>query len=128
MVTPSRRTPAGLRAALAAGLGPGAVWDGAGANPYPGMLALAEAAVVTADSVNMASEAASAGLPVLVAGVSGLSAKLARFQADFAAAGRARPFAGRLETWPVAPLDEAGRVAAVLAREYLGEGSGRRVP
>ncbi|HKK35327.1 MAG TPA: mitochondrial fission ELM1 family protein [Paracoccaceae bacterium] len=120
LVTGSRRTPAGLLEAVRAAAPTAWVWDGTGANPYPGVLGLAEAAVVTADSVNMASEAASAGLPVLVAEVSGLSAKLRRFHADLAAAGASRPFAGRLETWDVTPLREAERVAGVLARDYLG--------
>ncbi|MEM6441133.1 MAG: ELM1/GtrOC1 family putative glycosyltransferase, partial [Pseudomonadota bacterium] len=74
--TGSRRTPEGLLDALrAAGT---SVWDGEGANPYPEMLRGASAVVVTADSVNLASEAASAGRPVLVAPVSGLAPKLRR--------------------------------------------------
>ncbi|MFO7856962.1 MAG: mitochondrial fission ELM1 family protein [Paracoccaceae bacterium] len=120
LVTGSRRTPAGLLDAVRAAATSAWVWDGAGPNPYPGMLGLAQAAVVTADSVNMASEAASAGVPVLVAEVSGLSPKLRRFHADLAAAGASRPFAGRLERWDVTPLREAERVAGVLARDYLG--------
>ncbi|MEO0665230.1 MAG: ELM1/GtrOC1 family putative glycosyltransferase, partial [Pseudomonadota bacterium] len=119
VVTPSRRTPPALLDAARAA--PGAwVWDGAGANPYPAMLHGAAAALVTADSVNMASEAATAGLPVLVAPVSGLSPKLRRFHAAFEARGHARPFRGALETWSPPPLDEAARVAARLATHYIG--------
>ena len=58
-VTPSRRTdPAAMRV-LAEALIPlgGYVWDGTGENPYFGMLALADAIVVTVDSVSMVSEA-----------------------------------------------------------------------
>ncbi|NIV88419.1 MAG: hypothetical protein GWN35_16725, partial [Actinobacteria bacterium] len=40
--------------------------EGTGANPYPAILGLAAAAIVTGDSVNMASEAATAGLPLHV--------------------------------------------------------------
>ena len=47
MVTPSRRTAPGVRAALQAALEPlgGWVWDMAGENPYFGMLALADAII-----------------------------------------------------------------------------------
>ena len=38
------------------------------ANPYPGILGVADAIIVTSDSVNMASEAAITGKPVLIAG------------------------------------------------------------
>src|SRR3546814_20453175 len=68
MITPSRRTGRRneeiLRRALA-GL-PAEIWDGAGENPYFGSLALADHVVVTGDSVNMVSEAASTGKPVHV--------------------------------------------------------------
>lgn len=115
MVTPSRRTPAGLVAAMR-DAAPGAfVWDGTGENPYPGILGLADAALATADSVNMASEAASAGLPVNVLPVAGLAAKLARFHAGLASRGAARDWSGAPQVWEAAPLDEAGRVAAILA-------------
>ncbi len=63
MVTASRRTPERLREPtrlLAAETG-GFFWDGTGENPYVAMLALAEAIVVTSDSVNMVSEAVATG-------------------------------------------------------------------
>lgn len=103
----------------------GFVWTGAtpgaegvsGPNPYPGMLGHAEAALVTADSVNMASEAASAGLPVHVYPLEGLSRKLERFHESLAEHGASRPFDGRIERWRYPPLEEADRVAGrVLAR------------
>src|SRR3546814_14068850 len=66
MVTPSRRTgpdnEAILRARLA-GL-PAEIWDGEGENTYFAYLGLADAILVTADSVNMVCEAASTGKPV----------------------------------------------------------------
>jgi len=118
-VTPSRRTPSGLVRAVRSV--PGVwVWDGEDPNPYPAMLTGAAAALVTADSVNMASEAATAGLPVLVAPVSGLSPKLRRFHEALRVAGHARPFRGVLETWTPPPLNEAARVAALLERHYIG--------
>ena len=58
-VTPSRRTSAENEAILRDMLKPiGAeIWGGTGENPYLGYLALADAVVVTGDSVNMVSEA-----------------------------------------------------------------------
>ena len=44
------------------------VWDEQGPNPYEGAMAWADAVLVTADSVSMLSEAASLGVPVMVAG------------------------------------------------------------
>lgn len=120
LVTPSRRTPAGLAAAVAEGA-PGAwVWDGTGPNPYPAILGLAEIALVTADSANMVCEAASAGLPVLVTGLEGVSGKLRRLHGDLQAGGFTRIFEGTAEVWPAPGLDEAGWVGAEVARRLAG--------
>src|SRR5260370_2719960 len=66
-VTPSRRTgPAAeelLRDRLA-GL-PALIWDGAGDNPYFGLLVLADDLLVTADSVSLGSEYHAHGNPSL---------------------------------------------------------------
>ncbi|MEX0760045.1 MAG: mitochondrial fission ELM1 family protein [Tistlia sp.] len=120
LVTPSRRTRPAVLAALRAGIGdtPCLIWDGTGENPYFGFLGLADALVVTLDSVNMISEAASTGRPVLLAELPGGSAKFRRFHEAMLQAGYARPFAGRLERWDYPRLDETGRVAG-LVRERL---------
>ncbi len=118
MVTPSRRTPPEVSAALS-GLG-GFVWDGRGENPYPGILGLADAAAVTADSVNMASEAAAAGLPVNVLFAPPTSPKIRAFHEALAASGASRPWQDLPHIWDSAPLREAGRVAALLVRDYIG--------
>src|SRR6266852_7446906 len=101
VVTPSRRTGepglAVLRERLA-GL-PGAIWDGAGDNPYYAYLATADALLVTADSVSMVSEAAATGKPVHIIGLDGGDAKFARFHETMRQAGITRPFAGRVESW-----------------------------
>jgi mitochondrial fission protein ELM1 len=118
MVTPSRRTPRGVVDQLAdalAGLG-GWIWAGVGDNPYPGILGLADAIVVTADSVNMASEAASTGKPVFIAPVDRIDRKIERFHEALAAHGAARPFEGALDRWRYPPLRETERVAERLAR------------
>lgn len=115
MATLSRRSPEGLNLALRRAAPRAYIWDGAGANPYPGILGLASAALVTADSVNMASEAASAGVPVHVLGMDGLSPKLQRFHEELARAGASREWDGRLLTWQVQPLAQAEAAAAALA-------------
>ncbi|MFN3614371.1 MAG: mitochondrial fission ELM1 family protein [Rubrimonas sp.] len=117
MITPSRRTPRGVTERLAdalSGLG-GWIWGGVGDNPYPGILGLADAIVVTADSVNMASEAAATGKPVLVSAVDRLDPKHRRFHQALQRAGVSRPFAGALDRWDYQPLREAERIADGLA-------------
>ncbi len=84
-LVPSRRTPKrGLRVLagqLEARLGTEAVWvwDGASHNPYPGLLGLADFVIVTSDSVNMTSEAALTGKPLLTAELATEEGKIARF-------------------------------------------------
>ena len=121
LVTPSRRTgpenTAILREALA-GL-PAEIWDGSGDNPYLGYLALADAFVITADSVNMTCEAAFTGKPIHIAEVAGGTAKFGRFHAAMRAAGVTRPFDGTLESWSYAPLNETAEVAAEIRRRMV---------
>lgn len=107
-LTPSRRTSPEARAALAAAVEPlgGWVWDMTGDNPYFGLLALADAIVVTEDSVSMVSEAAATGAPVLLAGLPGSSRRIRLFNHYLLEDGRVRPFAGRLDLWPVTPLND----------------------
>lgn len=117
IVSASRRTPPDLVARLRQALGERAfLWDGDGDNPYPAMLGLATAVLVTEDSVNMASEAATAGLPVLVFRLSRVAAKLRRFHAELQDHGASRPFTGDTEPWSYAPLAEADRIVAALVR------------
>jgi len=118
MVTTSRRTGARNEEVLHRGLVglPTEIWDGQGENPYFGMLALADHVVVTGDSVNMVSEAASTGKPVHVVHLRGRSAKFARFHETLAEAGIARPFTGALEDWTYTPLAETRRAAAEIRR------------
>ena len=117
-LTPSRRTGAGQRAILERTLQPlgGWVWDMQGPNPYLGLLACADAIVVTSDSVSMVSEAAATAVPVLVAQLPGRSRRIGLFLRDLIDAGRVRPFTGRFETWNTAPLDDTDRIAAEMCR------------
>ncbi len=115
-VTPSRRTAPAVRAALERELRPlgACVWDMAGENPYLGLLACADAILVTADSVSMVSEAAATAAPVLVAALPGRSRRIGGFLEGLTREGRVRPFTGRLETWDTAPLDDTAAAAAEL--------------
>lgn len=113
MVTVSRRTGVDNVARLASALeGNGAYfWNGEGENPYLGVLAWADAFLVTADSVNMACDAAVTGKPVHIFPLPGGSAKFDRFHQSLMARGISRTFTGRIEQWHYAPLDETGRAA-----------------
>lgn len=116
MITPSRRTDRALLAALKEDCPADRcwIWDGESDNPYPGILGLADAVVVTEDSVNMASEAASTGLPVHVFRISSLGEKLRSFHDALSARGASRSFEGQLESWDYTPLRETERAAERL--------------
>ncbi|MDE2582955.1 MAG: mitochondrial fission ELM1 family protein [Rhodospirillales bacterium] len=118
MLTPSRRTDPAVTQVLAETLRPrGAfVWDGSGDNPYFGMLALADVVVATEDSVSMVSEAVATAAPVLLAELPGRSRRIGAFTAGLLEDGRVRRFAGRLEQWPTAPLDDTAAAAAEVRR------------
>lgn len=120
VATPSRRTGAAGLAALREHLGslPGEIWDGAGTNPYYAYLAIADALLVTADSVSMISEAAATGKPVHVIALPGGDRKFARFHERMQRAGVTRPFVGDIEAWSYAPLDDTARAGAAV-RELL---------
>ena len=119
-VTPSRRTGARFAQLLRdrlAGL-KAFIWDGTGPNPYFGLLGLADAVLVTADSVSMVSEAAATGKPVHVIEFEGGSGKFAAFHAGMREAGITRPFSGAIESWRYAPPDDTARAAAEIRRRF----------
>lgn len=117
-VTPSRRTGAENEAILRRRLVgvPAEIWDGTGENPYFAYLALADAIVVTCDSVSMTSEAISTGKPVYVVEPESLSPRVKAFHTALRKAGITRPFAGRLERWTYVPPDDTARAAAEVER------------
>ena len=113
MVTGSRRTPPEAMLEIVRALDgvPAMIWDGQGANPYVGYLALADAIIASCDSISMISEALSTGKPVMLARVPG---KARRFEIFFGALEREgfiRWFDGALEIWPNKPLDDMKIVA-----------------
>jgi mitochondrial fission protein ELM1 len=119
-VTPSRRTGAEIEALIRERLKdvPAFIWDGRGDNPYFGLLALADAIVVTEDSVSMTSEAIATGKPVYVAALAGESRRLRRFHQMLMDDGITRPFDGRFATWSYAPPDDTARAAAEIRRRF----------
>ncbi len=120
-VTPSRRTAGAVQQVLRDVLVPmgATVWDGTGENPYFGLLASADAIVVTADSVSMVSEAVATAAPVLVAELPGGSRRIGAFLDGLRREGRIRRFRGRLEDWAASPLDDT-QAAADILRQRLG--------
>jgi mitochondrial fission protein ELM1 len=116
----SRRTPAPWRPLLRAhALALGAqVWMDAddGSNPYRGLLAHADRLVVSADSVNMLSEACGTGVPVASFGAAPPTGKLLRFKTALDDAGllcdldAPRP--------PRAPLREAAGIAEQVLQRW----------
>lgn len=113
MITVSRRTDAAIAAMLRKELTGTNIyfWDGGSPNPYFGLLAWADAVVVTADSVNMICEAAATGKPVHTFQLDTRSERARKFQESILQKGIARPFKGRIEHWSYPPLDETGRAA-----------------
>ena len=114
LITPSRRTGEDNLRILKTELAgvPHYLWDGEGENPYFGLLGLADFLVVTCDSVNMVSEAASTGKPVYVADLPGGSPKFERFHRALREEGVTRTFLGTLVPYAYRPLDDMGFVAA----------------
>jgi uncharacterized protein len=128
VVTPSRRTGAAGIALLRdrlAGL-PAEIWDGNGDNPYYAYLAIADALLVTADSVSMISEAAATGKPVHIIELEGGDAKFGRFHAAMREADITRPFAGRIESWSYAVPDDTERAGMLLRDAVLAHLGQRR--
>ncbi|MDR3424918.1 MAG: mitochondrial fission ELM1 family protein [Alphaproteobacteria bacterium] len=122
MITPSRRTGTENMEILKEALRgtPSYIWDWDGpvANPYYGMLGLAEVVLATCDSVGMVTEACSTGKPVMIIDLPGGSDKFRRFHQTMRDDGLTRPFVGKIERWACKPLDDM-RLVAERIREML---------
>ncbi|MFN4295675.1 MAG: mitochondrial fission ELM1 family protein [Brevundimonas sp.] len=125
LVTASRRTPPAFIERLRqwAASRSARLYDGSGPNPYAGWVAMADSIIVTADSVNMAGEAASTGKPVHVFHPpGGGGSKFDRYHQALAATGATRPFEGRLDAWSYAPVDATTYIADALRRRLSERG------
>lgn len=116
MVTASRRTGAENTKILQEMLASPYVyfWDGTGENPYFGFLALADALVVTGDSVSMLSEAIATGKPVYIVPLDSNHKRHQVFHKLLEEQGYTRPFTGHLEKWSYTPPDDTMKVAAEI--------------
>lgn len=124
MITTSRRTGEGPQSELlnsVAGV-PAHVftWGDKGDNPYFGYLALADAIIVTGDSVSMCSEACATSAPVYIYAPKALTVhKHAVLHQELYAKGYAKPLGDTLESWTHEPLNAADGIAAEI-RKRLG--------
>ena len=99
-------------------------WDGSGENPYHAFLAAADAFLVSADSVNMVSEACFTGKPVYVLPLEGGGgSKFERFHNEMRDAGHTRTFVGELEDWHPDRLDQTSYAAREITARLGGGGS-----
>ena len=91
--------------------------DQAENNPYPGILGLVDAVIVTSDSVNMISEATITGLPILIAEWQSETGRIGAFHDAMMAAGHIAPLRDKLPQDGFTPLFEMPAIVkAVLAR------------
>jgi mitochondrial fission protein ELM1 len=125
VVTSSPRTGEALDAVLAgaldAGVTPALVhrWGSGSDNPYLAFLALADALIVTGDSVTMLSEACAGTNPVYLYAPPGFATpKHARLHRELIAGGYVRPLGERIESWTHAPLNAASEVATEIRRRF----------
>jgi mitochondrial fission protein ELM1 len=123
LITPSRRTTASLfRTVTHATRGAERIiWTGGGVNPYWSFLAHSDVTIVTADSLNMTSEACVTGRPVYVFNPEGGSEGMRRFHAGLRQYGATRTLTADihpLETWSYRPLDAAPKIAAEIACRF----------
>ena len=79
-------------------------------NPYPGILSMADAVIVTSDSVNMATEAASTGKPVLIAYWQTETGRIAKFHQIMHDDNHTAPLTQLLPAGPFVPLDESDTI------------------
>jgi mitochondrial fission protein ELM1 len=126
LLTTSRRTGRRQEQVLAAAVPEPRfmhLWSQGGDNPFFGMLALADATVVTGDSVSMCCEACSATAPVYVFAPPGWCVpKHERLHQELYERGLARPFASMtgFEPWTHPSLNPAADIAAAVKARLGG--------
>lgn len=120
LICGSRRTPSSWQQALrqsSAALHLPIWLDGDdGDNPYRSALAYADEIIVTADSVNMVSEACATQASVIPFSAAALSGKLARFHQQLQQTGRLSSWTQRCTS--IEPLRETERIAAEVLQRW----------
>ncbi len=97
------------------------LWGKEGENPYFAFLALADAIVVTGDSVTMCAEACATETPVYIyAPPHSVSAKHERLHQRLYDLGYAKPLGESIETWSHPPLNPAHDIAEAVRRVVAG--------
>ena len=118
LVTTSRRTGAAAGALIDAIDAPSRIYrwgESEDENPYHGYLALADAVIVSGDSVSMCSEACAGTGPVYIYAPPALTTpKHARLHDDLYEKGYARPLTGDYEDWTHPTLNPAQEIAAAI--------------
>ena len=119
MITTSRRTGDENKKILESALqGPNIYfWNGTDENPYFGILAYADALIVTSESMSMVSEAATTGKPVYTVNLNGGKPRHVQMQENLRQMGIIRNFDGRIDEWSYTPLNDAEIVADEIRRK-----------
>ncbi len=87
-------------------------WNDPGENPYMSYLAVADALIVTGESMSMCSEACSTGKPVFIYAPQDLiTEKHQRLHDELYRLGCARPLSAAFDTWSYRPLQTARDIA-----------------
>jgi mitochondrial fission protein ELM1 len=113
LISPSRRTDPAVTEKFQQELNYDNVylWDGQSENPYFAFLGLADAILVTSDSISMISEACSTGKPVYMLPLPGNDHKFARFHEMMVKDNYVKWFQGDIDFSEAKPLDEMISVA-----------------
>jgi mitochondrial fission protein ELM1 len=122
IITPSRRTDLHVVErfkTFAQSLPNVTLWDGAGDNPYFGMLALCDGLIVTEDSVSMVSEAIASKKPVATIPLEGHAPRHLAFIENLLEKGAIRRFHGQLPVASEVTLPDYTHLAAEQVKRLL---------
>lgn len=121
IIVPSARTPKQHISAMMSELIPERtlLWDSASSNPYPGLLDVVDAVIVTSDSVNMVSEACLTGKPVFVAELCPESGRIADFHRRMITDGHVRPLGPKADMSPPIILDDMADIANQVKAQLI---------
>ena len=93
---------------------PALLWDRSERDFYPALLGAADVFIATPDSVNMISEAAGTGKPILLFPMEAGSARFRWFHEEIERRGITRPLGGHLEFWKYPPVNATEEIAGAL--------------